>query len=114
MNKKKMEKLDKQFLKEQKKMNKELSEIISDNIFNRTQLTQCIVNERLCIGMADICDKLSNFSELKDRSQHKQFDKKKKQFIGLAKLMKKRQKEVERRWEKIKKHLNQKSKQTNK
>ena len=105
--KKDMDKLDKAYLKEQKKINEELGLLINDALFNRTPLTQYIVQERMCLGMADVCRRISTLNKL-DNKQHKDFKKKEREFLGLSKLMKMKQKEVEERWEKIKKTLNQK------
>ena len=102
MENRKLSKIDKAYLKEQKKINKELDLLINDAIFNRTPLTQYIVSERICLGMADVCRRISTLNKL-DNKQHKDFKKKEREFLGLSKLMKMKQKEVEKRWEKIKK-----------
>ena len=107
-NDKMQSKLDKEYLKEQKRINKTLDLLIRDSIFNRTTLTQFLVSERLCLGLADICKRLANLTFLEDKKQTKDFKRKQKEFLGLALLFKNQQKEVERKWEKIRKALSQK------
>ncbi len=99
-----MNKLDKAYLKEQKKINQELELLINGTLFNRTPLTQYIVQERICLGLADVCRRISVLNKLEPK-QHKDFKKKEREFLGLSKLMKMKQKEEEKRWEKIRKNL---------
>jgi len=103
-----MRKLDREYLKEQKKINNILDLLIRDRLFNKTPLTLFILNERLCLGLADICKRLTNLTYLEDKKQTKDFKRKEKEFLGLASLSKNKQKEVEKKWQKIKKVLNQK------